>query len=159
MAIELYRATTGQTFARRDLVTNTFEKLRARMGIRIDKYKPIACSCSGAAVPRPRDLIDRLENHLGSGASRDFGSFVSRIVVAKDYFSFPAAFMKRSKRRVDVAQSFAKTPLFVKRWDDRRDFQLLPISCRVCRKAHREANRRTEDEILWALDVQISAHR
>jgi len=77
MAIELYRATTGQTFAQRDLFTNAFEKLWTGMGIGIDKYQPITCSCSGAAVPRPRDLIDRLENHLGSGASRNFGSFVS----------------------------------------------------------------------------------
>ena len=75
-----------------------------------------------AAVPRPGDLIDRLEDHPGAGGARQLRRAVGRVVVADDKSRWPTRGGRRPPSpRFTWRKRLPNEPLLVERRDDDRD--------------------------------------
>ncbi len=92
------------------------------MRIGIDKDEPVSRGYGRAAVSRPADLVDRLEDNRGSGFTGEFRGVVRGVVVANHQFGLPAQPCERNGRFLDAAQRFGDELLFVECRNDDGDF-------------------------------------
>ena len=123
LAVELYRAAPGHARTHVHLICHFAKQFLARMRIGINEQQPLPARCRRPAVPRPRNLVQRLKNHRRPGRSRNLRRAIGRIVVTDNQLGRPAALGKYPHRRLDLSQRLANQPLFVERGNDDGNFQ------------------------------------
>src|SRR5688572_32804338 len=95
------------------------------MRVGIDEQEPVARGAGCTGVARARDLVDRLEHHLGPRVPGDRSRGVGRVVVTDDEFCGAPGGFERHERVPDTPQRRGEAALLVEGWNDDRNLHLI----------------------------------